>query len=181
MHQCSQKILEHPQSPHIKKNLQDKYDIKVKNCIENTVINRNIANKLSSKTHDVSSLKYSADISCPKTDAVVLPKKDQLVSSRGLRVHFIHRVNPEYPRKAKVLGIEGRIIVQYDINVNGTVKNIRILLASPVGVFEKCVNAAMRTWRYESNRPEKNLVVTFRFCLHDKIVIKDSSYKVHKK
>lgn len=79
---------------------------------------------------------------------------------------IIHRMYPEYPSRAKTLGIEGDVSVMYDINNSGKVKNIRILSAHPVGVFEKNVRAAMRLWTYKVNMSKKDLIVTFKFCFN---------------
>ncbi|WP_331828148.1 TonB family protein [Candidatus Blochmannia sp. SNP] len=78
----------------------------------------------------------------------------------------INRMYPEYPNKAKILGIEGVVIVQYDVNIEGRVDNVRILSAVPVGVFEESIRSTMRRWVYENNKPEKDLIITFKFCLN---------------
>lgn len=79
---------------------------------------------------------------------------------------IINCVYPEYPNRAKILNIEGKIIVQYDVNTRGKVDNICILSAVPPGVFEENIRSAMRRWVYESNKPEKKLIITFKFCLN---------------
>lgn len=78
----------------------------------------------------------------------------------------INRIYPEYPNKAKILGIEGVVTVQYDVNIGGRVDNIRVLSAVPSGIFEKSIRSAMRRWVYENNKSEKDLTITFKFCLN---------------
>ncbi|WHL25253.1 MAG: TonB family protein [Candidatus Blochmannia vicinus] len=78
----------------------------------------------------------------------------------------INRMYPEYPNKAKILGIEGVVIVQYNVSIKGRVDNIRILSAVPAGTFEESIRSAMRCWVYEKNKPEKDLIITFKFCLN---------------
>lgn len=81
--------------------------------------------------------------------------------------NVINRLYPEYPIYAKTLGIEGKLIVVYNIDNLGKIENIRILFAAPVGIFEKNVLSAMRFWRYESNQPRKDIRIIFKFCLHN--------------
>ncbi|URJ23393.1 TonB family protein [Blochmannia endosymbiont of Camponotus sp. C-003] len=79
---------------------------------------------------------------------------------------IINRVYPEYPNRARILNIAGKITVQYDVNTKGRVENIHILSAVPPGIFEESIRSAMRRWVYERDRPEKKLIITFKFCLN---------------
>lgn len=89
--------------------------------------------------------------------------KDTLVDSNGPRV--MKRVNPIYPERAKLLGIEGLLSVMYDVNRDGQVENVRILSAQPRNIFEHAVRLAMRRWAYETGKPTINLMLTFKFNL----------------
>lgn len=80
--------------------------------------------------------------------------------------YIINRVMPIYPNYAKVLNIEGKITVIYDISNLGKVENIRIFSAIPAGVFEHNVLSAMRRWIYASNVSKKDMIVVFKFCLN---------------
>ncbi|URJ24277.1 TonB family protein [Candidatus Blochmanniella camponoti] len=98
------------------------------------------------------------------THSVHLPKKHH--DRPYISSCIINRVYPEYPNRAKILNIEGKIIVQYDVNTRGKVDNICILSAVPPGIFEESIRSAMRRWVYESNKPEKKMIITFKFCLN---------------
>ncbi|UVK77448.1 MAG: hypothetical protein FKGGLIKP_00033 [Sodalis sp. Fse] len=77
----------------------------------------------------------------------------------------ISRVDPIYPERARAMGMEGSLVVMYDVDGAGRVKNVRILSAQPRNMFERDVRLAMRSWIYETSKPADNLTLTFKFNL----------------
>ncbi|AGC03708.1 tonB family C-terminal domain protein [Candidatus Blochmanniella chromaiodes str. 640] len=135
------------------------------------------------KNLDSSKYKFNADKNLPlvekndvnigesTTYSVHVPKKHHdrpYISSCA-----INRVYPEYPNRAKILNVEGKVIVQYDVNARGKIDNMCILSAVPPGMFEESIRSAMRRWVYESNKPEKKLIITFKFCLNSVKIFSD--------
>lgn len=97
-------------------------------------------------------------------------KQSTIVNEKSINVLrkplILKCVYPEYPNQAKILGIEGKLIVMYDVNSTGRVENIRILSAIPVGIFEKNIKLSMCRWIFESKKSQKDLIVNFRFSLN---------------
>ncbi len=56
---------------------------------------------------------------------------------------------PEYPQSAREHGVAGWVDVQFTVNTDGTLSEVSIVGAQPVGVFEPNALDAVRHWRYE--------------------------------
>lgn len=61
----------------------------------------------------------------------------------------ISRNQPEYPRRALDMRLEGYVIALFDINSNGRIENIRIIEAKPNNIFNRSVISAMKMWKYQ--------------------------------
>ncbi|WP_368875257.1 TonB system transport protein TonB [Proteus penneri] len=83
-------------------------------------------------------------------------------SGEGRVPNAVRQGLPEYPSRARAVGIEGAIKVRFDVDADGRVDNVEILSADPKNVFEREVKRAMRQWRYEKI-PYKGKVVLIEF------------------
>lgn len=81
------------------------------------------------------------------------------------------RIEPQYPRKAAMQGIEGWVLLKFDISPAGTVGNIQILGSKPSRIFDRAAVRALRKWKYrpkmEDGKPieQKNLKIKLDFTL----------------
>lgn len=63
------------------------------------------------------------------------------------------RVPPQYPMKAKQMGIEGYVVMDLRIGSDGRVEEVRVVEQSPQGVFERSAVRAVHRWRFEVPDP----------------------------
>ncbi|MGL9751714.1 MAG: energy transducer TonB [Symbiopectobacterium sp.] len=81
------------------------------------------------------------------------------------------RAQPQYPAQAFALRVEGRATLQFEVDSEGRVDNIRVLNAQPRNMFERDIRQAMRKWRYEVGKPGKDLQVTIIFKIDGGAVV----------
>ncbi len=56
--------------------------------------------------------------------------------------------DPEFPDIAREQDLAGYVDLEFTVNADGSVADVTVLKARPVGVFEKSAVAAVRQWRY---------------------------------
>ncbi len=61
----------------------------------------------------------------------------------------ITRVAPRYPPRAQRQRIEGWVLVDFVIQADGRVDDVRVLAAEPAGVFDTEAVGSMRRWRFQ--------------------------------
>ncbi len=57
-------------------------------------------------------------------------------------------VQPDYPQRAAIRGIEGYVDVGFDVLASGATTNIRILAANPANIFDRAALQAVKNWKY---------------------------------
>ena len=53
-----------------------------------------------------------------------------------------------YPAEARERGLEGFVMVRYDVDESGRVVNPEVVSAQPAGVFDAAALAAVASWQY---------------------------------
>jgi protein TonB len=59
------------------------------------------------------------------------------------------RVNPQYPSRALLAGVEGWVHLEFTVSAAGTVKDVEVLDADPRGYFEKSAEQAVLKYKYK--------------------------------
>ena len=67
----------------------------------------------------------------------------------GTGVTPIVRIEPQYPRKAAMQGIQGWVVLSFDITASGTVDNVQVLDAQPKRIFDMEAKRALLKWKYK--------------------------------
>ncbi len=76
------------------------------------------------------------------------PKMDFLPGELDFPLTAIHTVPPIYPFRARRLGIEGWVRVEFVVDEKGAVQNPKVLEANPEGIFEDAVLQSVTQWRF---------------------------------
>ena len=70
-------------------------------------------------------------------------------SGDELTVAITENMTLEYPRRAMRLGVEGYVIMGFDISENGMPWNITVVESQPKRMFDKAAQRAIETMRFE--------------------------------
>jgi protein TonB len=80
-------------------------------------------------------------------------------------------IQPRYPRKAAMEGLEGWVKFKFTISPDGTPKNVELIDAKPKRVFERDARRAIYKWKFKPNIvdgiavEQHNMVYTMQFQL----------------
>ena len=82
----------------------------------------------------------------------------------------LKRVNPRYPRRAKIRRQEGFVQLTFKIDSKGFVSDVQVVDSNPKGVFENESIKAIKRWRFKPSKDDvagsfKNATITFNFKL----------------
>lgn len=135
---------------------------------ENLKIN-DVQEKAPIASTSASTHKQPTSYSSPQTN---ITSKESVEKTKTQTAEFKalnRRLN--YPTRARSLGVEGRIRVQFDITSNGTISNIQVLSETPAGVFTDSVLKDMARWRYQTTGEVKNQIVSIVFKLDGRVVL----------
>jgi len=61
----------------------------------------------------------------------------------------IVRIEPQYPQKAAMQGLEGFVQLSFDITKTGTVSNVKVLKSQPRRIFDMAAKRALLKWKYK--------------------------------
>ncbi|MDO6446312.1 M56 family metallopeptidase [Colwellia sp. 1_MG-2023] len=85
-----------------------------------------------------------------------------------------YRVEPKYPLKAVEEEIEGAVVLKFDINGEGEVKNVEVMDGVPAYVFDRVAITALKQWKYDATGDyHKNQLVQLDFRMSPESTFKD--------
>lgn len=100
-------------------------------------------------------------------DAMVSGYSDRTISTNVIP---LVRINPVYPRRAKVMKKEGYVALEFTITEFGSVKDIEIVESQPEKIFDSAAKRALTKWKFrpkvENNQAlEQRAMVKINFKL----------------
>ncbi len=70
------------------------------------------------------------------------------VSGGDRPLQLVSGAGAPYPAEARAQGIEGFVMVRYDVDESGRVVNPAVVSAQPAGVFDEAALTAVSDWKY---------------------------------
>jgi bla regulator protein BlaR1 len=107
----------------------------------------------------VSSRPEAMETPGPTPRAEAAPPAPRLVPRRAIM--------PEYPRAARVDGVEGWVRLAYRIDAAGRVADVSVLASQPAGVFDAVAQRALERWRFDPDGAGTVRQQQFDFVLPD--------------
>ena len=80
---------------------------------------------------------------------------------------------PSYPEDLRDSGVEGYVVLSYDVNALGEVINVRVVESEPLGVFDSAARETLSSWRFSAKvadglaQPSQKVLSTISFRLSD--------------
>lgn len=101
----------------------------------------------------------------------LLPEPSEQWNDNSPRV--VSSVAADYPGKAKELGWQGFVIIEYDVAEDGSPRNRRVVEAVPKDIFETYAMRALAKWRFQPQEgqslPYHGDRILFRFMFSDPV------------
>lgn len=115
---------------------------------------------------DLPSLKLSTNITGgPKLGGL----STHATTTRINAVAPLVRIQPRYPTRAAIAGVEGEVLVGFTVTPTGAVKDVEIISASPKGYFEQEAKRTLKKWKFNPKIVDGNPVA---FSSKQKLVFK---------
>jgi len=70
------------------------------------------------------------------------------LSSGDRPLQLLSGAGATYPPEARTQGLEGFVVVRYDVDATGRVVNLSVVEADPPGIFDGAALEAVAAWQY---------------------------------
>lgn len=74
---------------------------------------------------------------------------DSMPKAEVNEAHPVQRVDPVYPDAAVAHGVEGAVVLRFDITEQGNTANIEVVSSQPLAVFDDSAKQALAQWKYK--------------------------------
>ena len=71
------------------------------------------------------------------------------ISTQNRPLQLISGGEPAYPAEARERGLEGYVVVRYDVTAAGAVRNAQVVEAQPQDTFDAAALVAVRSWVFQ--------------------------------
>jgi len=101
-----------------------------------------------------------------------MAKKTEVEAHKEELVHVrpTHRIEPKYPEDAAKAGIEGSVVLKFNVEGDGSVSHVSVINGKPAHIFDETAITALKQWRYqETGRVSENLLVQLDYIMDSSI------------
>ena len=71
------------------------------------------------------------------------------VSGGNRPVQLLSSIDPVYPLHAKSRGVQGYVIIEYTVSIEGQILNPVVVESEPAGIFDTSAMVAIASWVYK--------------------------------
>lgn len=128
-----------------------------------TKINAQVKNNVKIKPFKAVTKNINVSAISSLSGAQVAVPAQTLFDANSLQI--LKRVNPKYPRRAKIKKKSGHVQLSFSIDKKGEVSNIYVIDSTPQGIFEQSAIKAIKRWKFKPTEDSKNATITFNFRL----------------
>lgn len=109
--------------------------------------------------------RHSARASIPAALAAVFLGSVASSGAFAQEPSIVKAVAPEYPRAAERRSLEGVVQVSIDIDAEGNVLDVKVVSATPAGIFDSSAINAVMLWKFETGKPTSGIVKSIKFSM----------------
>lgn len=94
----------------------------------------------------------STEISAGNNSVVNYKSRCEMLDNneeKSINQNLVHTTSPKYPPEAAVKGLEGYVILEYDISEKGKPINIKVIESLPAKVFDQAAMYSFKGWQYQ--------------------------------
>lgn len=115
------------------------------------------------------SVTTSFDLLDPQSQAIQESGQKNQNTQKRATVKPVKTVNPRYPTYARSRAVEGWVKLSFTVDKGGRAKDIKVVAASPLQIFDRAAKKALQKWQFETfqgHDADSQLAQTFEFSMH---------------